>query len=78
VLDDPQVKHLGLIEELEHPQAGPLKFVGGPVAYDNLSKTKSAPPPIVGQHSRKILQELGYEIEQINALHSEGIIQTLS
>jgi crotonobetainyl-CoA:carnitine CoA-transferase CaiB-like acyl-CoA transferase len=48
------------------------------VAYDNLSKTKSAPPPIVGQHSRKILQELGYEIEQINALHSEGIIQTLS
>ena len=53
VLDDPQVKHLGLIEELEHPQAGQLKFVGGPVGYDNLSKTKSAPPPLVGEHSEK-------------------------
>ena len=43
-----------------------------------LPAQEPAPPPIVGQHSRKILQELGYEIEQINALHSEGIIQTLS
>ena len=25
VLDDPQVKHLGLIEEVEHPTAGRLK-----------------------------------------------------
>ena len=76
VLDDPQVKHLGLIEDARTSPSRSAQFVGGPVRYDNLSKTKSAPPPLVGQHSRKILQELGYEIEQINALHSEGIIQT--
>ena len=41
VLDDPQVKHLGLTETVEHPQAGTWQFVGGPVRYDNLTKEKS-------------------------------------
>ena len=41
VLDDPQVKHLGLTETVEHPQAGAWQFVGGPVRYDNITKEKS-------------------------------------
>src|SRR5216110_1987812 len=31
---DPQVRHLGLTEELEHAKAGKLTFIGGPVKYD--------------------------------------------
>lgn len=77
VLDDPQVKHLGLVEELEHPEAGRLKFVGGPVRYDNLSNAKSAPPPLVGEQSGKILQELGYNSEQIKTLQLQGITQAV-
>src|SRR5574341_2516539 len=61
VLDDPQVKHLGLTEELEHPKAGKLRFVGGPVRFDTFAKEQSAPPPLAGAHSGKILQELGYD-----------------
>ena len=76
VLDDPQVKHLALTETIEHPTAGALKFVGGPVRYDNLTKVKSAPPPLVGEQSGKILQELGYDSDQIRALHAQGITQT--
>jgi crotonobetainyl-CoA:carnitine CoA-transferase CaiB-like acyl-CoA transferase len=76
VLDDPQVKHLGLTEELEHPKAGKLKFVGGPVRFDNLVKEKSTPPPLVGEHSSKVLSELGYRSEDINALQSQGITQS--
>ena len=77
VLDDPQVKHLGLTEELEHPKAGKLRFVGGPVRFDNLARATSAPPPLVGEHSGKILRELGYGVEDIDALHSQGITQTI-
>jgi formyl-CoA transferase len=76
VLDDPQVKHLGLMETLEHPQAGTLKFVGGPVRYDNFSKDKSAPPPVVGEHSGKVLRELGYGDETIRDLAARGITRT--
>ena len=76
VLDDPQVKHLGLMETLEHPQAGTLKFVGGPVRYDNLNKNKSTPPPLVGEHSGQVLREFGYDEETIRDLAAQGITRT--
>jgi crotonobetainyl-CoA:carnitine CoA-transferase CaiB-like acyl-CoA transferase len=75
VLDDPQVKHLGLIEEVEHPTAGKLRFVGGPVCFENLPKNKAAPPPLVGEHSEKILRQLGLANAEIDDLIARGISQ---
>jgi crotonobetainyl-CoA:carnitine CoA-transferase CaiB-like acyl-CoA transferase len=77
VLDDPQVKHLGLIEELDHPQAGALKFVGGPVRFDDFALTTSAPPPLVGEQSGNILAELGYSGKAIDDLIARGITRAL-
>jgi formyl-CoA transferase len=76
-LDDPQVKHLGLIEEIAHPQAGELKFVGGPVRFDDFARVRSAPPPLVGEQSGKILGELGYTGSAIDDLTTRGITRTL-
>ena len=70
VLDDPQVKHLGLTEKLEHPKAGTLKYVGGPVRFDNLPRQTSAPLPLVGEHSGKVLRELGNRDDDIAAFQS--------
>jgi len=78
VLDDPQVKHLALTETIDHPKAGALKFVGAPVRYANLAKAKSAPPPLVGEQSGKILRELGFDSDQIKALREQGITQPVS
>jgi len=75
VLDDPQVKHLGMIEEVEHPKAGKFKFVGAPVHFDNLAKGKAAPPPLVGEHSEKILRQLGYDEAAIEELVTQGSTQ---
>ena len=75
VLDDPQVKHLGLIEEIEHPKAGKFKFVGGPVHFDNLPKDKAAAPPLVGEHSEKILRQLGYDDAAIEVLTTHCVTQ---
>jgi crotonobetainyl-CoA:carnitine CoA-transferase CaiB-like acyl-CoA transferase len=75
VLDDPQVKHLGLIEEVEHPKAGMLKFVGAPVRFDNLAKEEAKPPPLVGEQSAKILREFGYDEASIKSLLTEGVSQ---
>jgi crotonobetainyl-CoA:carnitine CoA-transferase CaiB-like acyl-CoA transferase len=75
-LEDPQVKHLGLTEKLEHPKAGTLQFVGAPVNYENLTRGRSNPPPLLGEHSGKILSELGLRDEAIRDLESRGIIRT--
>ena len=73
VLMDPQVRHLDLVEELAHPQAGKLQFVGGPVRYDGLTKEQSTPPPLLGEHSAAILKELGYGQSNIDELVASGI-----
>jgi crotonobetainyl-CoA:carnitine CoA-transferase CaiB-like acyl-CoA transferase len=78
VLADPQVNHLGLTEELEHPQAGKLKFVTGPVRYeDNLSGQKSKPPPLLGEQTVAILSEMGYARAAIDELAAQGITRVV-
>ena len=73
VLMDPQVRHLDLVEELAHPQAGKLQFVGGPVRYDGLAKEPSTSPPLVGEHSAAILKELGYDQTDVDGFVAQGI-----
>jgi crotonobetainyl-CoA:carnitine CoA-transferase CaiB-like acyl-CoA transferase len=73
VLGDPQVRHLDMVEEVAHPKAGKLQFVGGPVRYDGLAKKQSSPPPLVGEHSTAILKELGYDQNDVDGLVAQGI-----
>jgi crotonobetainyl-CoA:carnitine CoA-transferase CaiB-like acyl-CoA transferase len=75
VLEDPQVVHLGLTEEVEHPKTGKSKFVGSPVRYHGLPTEKSGPPPIVGENTEKILAELGFSPDAIRSLAKEGAVQ---
>jgi crotonobetainyl-CoA:carnitine CoA-transferase CaiB-like acyl-CoA transferase len=76
VLEDPQVRHLDMVEESVHPQAGKLQFVGGPVGYDGLAKAPATPPPLLGEHTAAILQELGYGQPAIDEFALAGIVKT--
>ncbi len=75
VLEDPQVIHLGVTEEVEHPKTGKAKFVRGPVRYEGLSEGESGPPPLPGEHTDAILAELGYSRADIERLSRTGVIQ---
>jgi crotonobetainyl-CoA:carnitine CoA-transferase CaiB-like acyl-CoA transferase len=77
VLDDPQVKHLGLVEELEHASAGKWEFVRGPVRFENLAQERSAPPPMLGEQSDKVLRELGHTAAAISDLQARGVTRTV-
>jgi len=75
VLDDPQVRHLGMVEEVSHPKAGSWKFVGGPVSYTKLSPDPARPAPMVGEQTARILAEIGYDSDELRELEDEGIIK---
>jgi crotonobetainyl-CoA:carnitine CoA-transferase CaiB-like acyl-CoA transferase len=75
VLEDPQVLHLGITEEVEHPKAGKAKFVGGPVRFEGLAVEKSGPPPLPGEQTDSILAELGYSTADIEKLSKAGAVQ---
>jgi crotonobetainyl-CoA:carnitine CoA-transferase CaiB-like acyl-CoA transferase len=75
VLADPQVNHLRLTEEVEHSKAGKLAFIGPPIRYDNLPEKGALPPPLLGEHTTKILAGLGYDQTTIERLAKRGIIK---
>lgn len=58
VLEEPQVRELDLVEEIEHPTAGKWRLVRGPVRFDDLRRQTSAAAPLLGEHSEVILREL--------------------
>ncbi len=73
VYDHPQVQHLGIVQEVEHPQVGPLKLAGMGVNLSDSPATIRRPPPLLGQDSTEILREAGYSTAEIESLLSEGV-----
>ena len=76
VLADPQVEHLGLVEEVEHPKAGKLKFVRPAVNHEGLPEKKTKPPPLLGEHTGAVLTQLGYGLDAIRELEKESVVLT--
>ncbi|QWD82777.1 CoA transferase [Polynucleobacter sp. MWH-P3-07-1] len=75
VFEDPQVKARGIELTVPHPAVGQMKLVASPM---HLSKTPvdiRMPPPILGQHTREILQEqLQLDAGTIEALKLKGVV----
>ena len=71
--EDPQVKHLGLIQTYEHPVAGTVKVVGPAVRWSETPARIDRPAPLVGQHTREILEEFGRSQSDIDGLIANGV-----
>ena len=74
-LADAQVEHLQLIDEVEHPVAGKMRFVGPPIGYDHLDRQPGLGAPVLGEHSAALIRELGHTDETIRQLHERGILR---
>ncbi len=71
----PQVEAAGLISWLEQPGSSepwPVPNVPGMAGIDAASPDAIAPR--IGQHTREILGELGFKLEEIEALAADGVI----
>jgi crotonobetainyl-CoA:carnitine CoA-transferase CaiB-like acyl-CoA transferase len=72
--DDPQVRHLELFYEIIHSQQGPIKAAHRPVRFDGDNRSDFRPPPMLGEHTREVLQEIGLNPDEIDGLAREGLI----
>jgi formyl-CoA transferase/CoA:oxalate CoA-transferase len=71
---DPQVKHRGMVVEVDHPRVGRLRQTGLPVRLTGTPGSIRTPPPLLGEHTEGILRELGYEQAVIRELHDDGVV----
>jgi crotonobetainyl-CoA:carnitine CoA-transferase CaiB-like acyl-CoA transferase len=75
VFADPQVQHLGIVQEIETGDArGTLKVVGQPVSLGRTPSRLVAAPPERGQHTDEVLAEFGFSAAEIAELRSGGVI----
>jgi formyl-CoA transferase/CoA:oxalate CoA-transferase len=74
ILNDPQIQARGMIVELVHPAAGPVRSLGNPVHLSDTPASYRRPPPMLGQHTAEVLGELGCSSEEVERLRAEEVV----
>lgn len=73
VENDPQLQSRGMYVEMEHPALGRQKFQGPPFKLAKSPASIHRPAPLIGQHTREILQELlEMSLDEIRAGYEDG------
>jgi formyl-CoA transferase/CoA:oxalate CoA-transferase len=73
-LEHPQLLERGFCVELEHPSAGVVQSLANPVQFSDTPVSYRLPPPVLGEHNRAILNDLGYTPQEIDALREQEVI----
>ncbi|HKA20200.1 MAG TPA: CoA transferase [Blastocatellia bacterium] len=74
--DDEQVKAMEMNQQIDHPVIGPAFVTGVPINFDKTPGKIQRGAPVLGEHTREVLREIGYGDEKIDHLVDEGVVGT--
>src|SRR6185436_9990389 len=74
VFDNPQIKHLGIPKQIEHPKMGISNLVGSPINMSGTPPKFFRPAPLLGENTQEVLAKLGYDEAAVMELRTHGVI----
>ncbi len=72
MLADPQTRARDMVVETDHPTLGRVATLGAPVKFSDTQGGVVRAAPLLGQHTRAVLGEIGYAPAEIDALIASG------
>ncbi len=73
LMEDPHLSDINFFGEAEHPDVGRIRTMAVPSEWSGTPPDNHRHAPVLGQHSREILREAGYDDNAIDALHASGV-----
>ena len=73
IVDDPE-RHMGVVSEANHPVIGPYRQIEPAARFSKSPQSVRRTAPMVAEHTREILSELGYDDGDIDRLIEVGAI----
>ncbi|MGL4256584.1 MAG: CaiB/BaiF CoA transferase family protein [Microbacterium sp.] len=74
---DPQIVHNGTFIEYDHPTEGRVKTPGFPYRFSRTPARVDRGAPRVGEHTREVLAEVGYDSAHVDAMVADGTAAAL-
>jgi crotonobetainyl-CoA:carnitine CoA-transferase CaiB-like acyl-CoA transferase len=66
-----------MLIEVPHKTLGSTKAIGAPVKFSHTPCAVQTGAPVLGEHTREILAEIGFTPQEINQLKSEGVVKVV-
>ena len=73
VFEEPQIQHLGMVQEVVSSRLGRQRLVGQPVVLARTPSKMARAAPRRGEHTEEVLAELGLATAEIAAMRSRGV-----
>jgi len=75
-LDDPHAAANDMIAIHQHPVIGRMRVARHYVRFGNTEVVQGRPTPLLGEHTREVLQEAGFTAPGIADLYTKGVVKT--
>jgi crotonobetainyl-CoA:carnitine CoA-transferase CaiB-like acyl-CoA transferase len=76
-LSHPQTFARGMVVDLVHSQAGPVKTIRCPLRFSATPTAVVRAAPLLGEHTRELLREHDYSDLEIERFVAEGVVETV-
>ena len=75
-LDDPQAAAMDMVATRQHATAGELRLSWQYVQFGGTVPTTGRPTPLLGEHTKEVLRDIGYNDAEIAKLHDDEVVKT--